>query len=224
MIFLLCILTKKAKKPANWSECNQRRTLCDPTMMNSPSWWNITMTALIFILKRFSDGCKAAHRLRKKKTDSDSSRLLATLGSHPMLPTMAKMTKRQCRILLCALIGCTIHAMDRTSEKVTSLKSDEAKREWGISVGYDRNQKVLMGGEFGETTCNDGRFCAGLSPYDRTMTWFHRRKRIGGAKQYWGTKTTINQGAHGGYCCCVCFLERRSQLSGGQHARYLWEL
>jgi hypothetical protein len=96
-------------------------------MMNSPSWWKIIMMALIFILKRFLDGCRAAHRLRKKKTDSDSLRLSATSGSHLMLPTMAKITKRQCCILLCDLFGCTIHAMDRTSEKVTSLKSEEEK-------------------------------------------------------------------------------------------------
>jgi hypothetical protein len=66
---------------------------------------------------------------KKNKTDSDSSRLSATSGSHPMLPTMAKITKCQCRILLCDLFGCTVHAMDHTSEKVTSLKSDEEKRE-----------------------------------------------------------------------------------------------
>jgi hypothetical protein len=70
----------------------------------------------------------------------------------------------------------------------------------------------LLGGEFGETTFNDIRFAPDFFPTIKTIiTWFDRTKRIGGAKQYRGTKTEINQGAHGGYCCCVYFLERRSR-------------
>jgi hypothetical protein len=104
-------------------------------MMNSPSWWKITMTALICILKLFRmvapwhgtttrKGLRAAHRLRKKKTDSNSSRLST---SHLMLPTMATRLKNA--------------TFSDVRSMVASLKSDKEKKELGILVGHDRNQR-----------------------------------------------------------------------------------